>query len=68
MSFHLFHHISLPRIDPLGGGLREEIEAERLEPEAFTLEESTPEEQERYFQAMQDDMELNPESFRFTDD
>lgn len=32
MSF--FHHISLSQPDPLGGGLREEIEQEQLEPEA----------------------------------
>jgi len=32
MSF--FHHISLPQPDPLGGGLREEIQNEQLEPEA----------------------------------
>lgn len=34
----LFHHISLPAIDPQGGGLREEIEAEQLEPEAIVFE------------------------------
>jgi len=31
MSF--LHHISLPQPDPLGGGLREEIEEELQEPE-----------------------------------
>jgi hypothetical protein len=35
----LFHHtISFPAVDPLGDGLAEEIEAEREEPEAMSLE------------------------------
>jgi hypothetical protein len=36
MSF--FHHISLPSVDPLGGGLREEIaeEQDELEAQDFT--------------------------------
>jgi hypothetical protein len=32
MSF--FHHVSLPQVDPLGGGLREEIQNEQREPES----------------------------------
>lgn len=36
----LFHHIDFPEIDPLGGGLAEEIAAERSEADAIQLEES----------------------------
>lgn len=40
MSHHsLMHHISFKPVDPLGDGLREDILAEQLEPEAIVLEE-----------------------------
>lgn len=36
----LFNRIDFPEIDPLGGGLAEEIAAEQAEPEAIELEEN----------------------------
>lgn len=36
----LFHKIHLPKIDPLGGGLDEEIAAERQESNSITLDET----------------------------
>lgn len=67
MAFNLFHHtISFSKADPLGDGLREEIEAEQLEPEAITLEEGLNEgEIEEYLNRMVADVEKDPEWFHF---
>lgn len=72
MSFsllNLFHHkISFSKADPLGGGLDEEIEAERLEPEAITLEEGLSEgEIEQFWNSVEKDIENDPDWFRFSD-
>lgn len=65
----LFHHISFKKADPLGDGLREEIEAEQLEPEAITLEEGVNEgELEQYWQSVESDIGKDPEWFRFSDE
>lgn len=61
---NLFHHISLSTVDPLGGGLREEIEAERLEPEAFTLEEGVIEGKlEADWEKMEGELKKDPEYY-----
>lgn len=66
---HLFHHISFKQIDPLGDGLREEIEREQLEPEAITLEEGINEgELSESWQEIQQDIERDPEWFKFTEE
>jgi hypothetical protein len=64
MMFH--HHVSLGKIDPLGDGLREMIEAEQLEPEAITLEE-TPDGQSlsEQWQNVVAEVENDPEWFNF---
>jgi hypothetical protein len=69
MAFHLFHHsISFSKTDPLGDGLGDEIEAEKLEPEAITLEEGLNEgEIEAYWNSVERDIEKDPEWFRFSD-
>lgn len=60
MLLHLFHRMKLEPIDPLGDGLREEIEAERREPEAINLEEVLDEEAlHRYLSQVVDDEELS---------
>ncbi len=41
--FNSKHPLSFSPVDPLGDGLREDIAAERLEPEAITLEEGVDE-------------------------
>lgn len=62
--FHLFHRISFNKIDPLGDGLREQIEAERLEPDAITLEEGTVEgELEQRWQIMEEEISHDPDWF-----
>ncbi|HET6746512.1 MAG TPA: hypothetical protein VFH06_00190 [Candidatus Saccharimonadales bacterium] len=68
MKFHLFHSpVSFSRVDPLGNGLSEEIEAEQLEAEAITLEEGLNEgEIEAYWQSVQQDIQKDPEWFDFT--
>lgn len=70
MAFRLFHpSISFRKIDPLDDGLREEIEAERMEPEAITLEEGVNEgELEQYWTSVEKDIEKDPEWFRFSDE
>jgi hypothetical protein len=66
---NLFHHISFKKIDPLGDGLREEIEEEQLEPEAIVLEEGVNEgELSEYWQSVESDIEKDPEWFNFTDE
>lgn len=56
------HHISFGKIDPLGDGLREEIQAERLEPEAITLDDGIDANElvERW-QAIESDIEQDSE-------
>lgn len=71
MSFfhHIFHRISLPTIDPQGGGLREEIEAEQLEPEAITLDEGVVDGQlEAQWQQMQDEIKKDPDWITFSEE
>lgn len=70
MSFNLFHHtISFHKVDPLGDGLGDEIKAERLEPEAITLEEGLSEgEIEEYLNKMVQDVERDPEWFRLNNE
>ena len=60
----LFHHVSLPTPDPLGGGLREEIQAEQLETEAITLEEGIDEGAlSQYWQGVEEDIQKDPTWF-----
>ena len=62
----LFHHVSLPTPDPLGGGLREEIQAEQLETEAITLEEGIDEGAlSQYWQGVEEDIQKDPTWFTF---
>lgn len=70
MAFNLFHRtITFSKADPLGGGLFEEIEAERLESEAITLDEGLNEGQlEAYWESVERDIENDPEWFRFTNE
>lgn len=64
------HHISFKQIDPLGDGLREEIVAEQQEPEAIeSLEEGVDEGQlSQYWQSVEEDIEKDPEWFKFSED
>lgn len=62
------HHISFKRIDPLGDGLREEIEQEQLEPEAITSFDEDGEELISRWQKIEEDIEQDPEWFKFTDE
>ena len=66
----LFHHISLPTPDPLGGGLREEIVAEQQEPEAIeSLEEGVDEGAlTNFWQGVEHDIQQDPEWFDFSKD
>lgn len=66
----LFNHtISFAPVDPLGAGLREDIAAEQLEPEAITLEEGVDEDAlTQYWEDVEHDIEKDPTWFRFTDE
>ena len=65
----LFHHpITFTRTDPLGGGLREEIEHEQLEPEAITLGDEDGSQLVTTWQHIAEDVEKDPEWFQFSDD
>lgn len=61
---HIFHPISFKPIDPLGDGLREEIEAEQLEPEAIILEDGVVEgELEAKWQSIEEDFRKDSEYY-----
>jgi len=63
---HIHHPISLPEIDPLGGGLREEIIAEQREAEAITLEDGVDEGAlSKYWLNVEKDIQKDPTWFRF---
>ncbi len=64
------HHISFKKIDPLGGGLREEILAEQEEPEAIvSLDEGLDEGQlSQYWQSVVSEVKKDPEWFKFSED
>ncbi|MNT90384.1 hypothetical protein D3C72_2312720 [compost metagenome] len=65
----LFHHISLPKIDPLGGGLAEEIIAEQQSEDVITLDESVNEGQlSSFWNSVEEDIAQDPEWFRFSED
>lgn len=65
----LFHHISLPKIDPLGGGLAEEIAAEQQDEEVITLEERVDEGQlSAFWNSVEQDIEQDPEWIHFSED
>lgn len=68
--FQLFkHRPSFKNADPLGGGLAEEIAAEKAEPEAITLEETPNGEQltEQWTHVVEE-VEKDPDWFSFSDD
>lgn len=65
----LFHRsISFSQTDPLGGGLREEIEHEQLEPEAIMLGDEDGSQLITTWQHIAEDVEKDPDWFQFSDD
>lgn len=66
----LFHRISLPKIDPLGGGLAEEIAAEQQDEEVITLGEGPDEGQQlsAFWNSVEQDIEQDPEWIHFSED
>ena len=71
MSFlrKLHHSLSFSQVDPLGGGLAEEIASEQAEPDAIELEESLDGQliAERWGEAVEE-LEKDPDWFKFSDD
>jgi hypothetical protein len=71
MSFlqKIHRSLSFSQVDPLGGGLAEEIAAEQSEPEAITLEEQLDGQllADQWGQAV-DELEQDPDWFKFTED
>ena len=65
----LFHRISLSKIDPLGGGLAEEIAAEQQGDEIITLDETVDEGKlSSFWNSVEQDIEQDPEWFDFSKD
>ena len=65
----LFHHISFPKIDPLGGGLAEEIATEQQADEVITLDETVDEGQlSSFWNSVEEDIKQDPEWFHFSED
>lgn len=68
MLFHL-KHIQFTKVDPEDNGLLEEIAAERLEPEAITLEEGIDGQRlSDSWQEITSDLEQDPEWFKYTEE
>lgn len=68
MLFHT-HHVQFAQVDPEDNGLREEIIAEQLEPEAITLEESIDGERlSNAWQEITSDLQQDPDWFKFTEE
>lgn len=63
----LFHHITFNPIDPYGD-VREDIEAEKLAPEAIRLDEGVEPDLELRWQEITRDIEQDPKWLRFPDD
>ena len=64
----LFHHISFSQTDPLGGGLREEIEHERNEAESITLDAPDGDQLADSWEKIVGDVKKDPDWFDFTED
>lgn len=64
----LFHHISFQQTDPLGGGLREDIEHEQLEAEAITLDAPDGDQLADSWEKIVGDVKKDPDWFDFTED
>lgn len=64
----LFHHISFQQTDPLGGGLREDIEYEQLEAEAITLDAPDGDQLADSWEKIVGDVKKDPDWFDFTED
>ncbi len=58
---NIFHHIHFEKIDPLGDGLREMIQAEQTEAEAINLYEDFDATLADNWQAVLDDARNDPE-------
>jgi hypothetical protein len=69
IQMSLFHHISFNQVDPLGDGLREEIQQEQTEQESITLEDGVDEGQlSQFWQSVEADIQEDPEWFHFSED
>ena len=64
----LFHRISFAQVDPLGGGLDEEIVQEQQEPEAITLDDPSEDELINYWASVESDIQSDPEWVHFSED
>lgn len=61
--------ISFKPIDPLGGGLGEEIVAEQVEPGAIVLEEGMDgQELSQFWESVKQDVKDDPDWFHFSND
>lgn len=65
----LFHHnLAFQKTDPLGGGLREEIEQEMSETEAIVLGDEDGSQLIQAWEKITDDVHKDPEWFTFVND
>ena len=64
----LFHHISFQVSDPLGGGLREDIENEQLEAEAITLDAPDGDQMDDSWAKIVGDVKKDPDWFDYSED
>lgn len=65
---HYTHHIGFSKSDPLGGGLREEIEQEQDDPSAIVLGDEDGSQLMKSWEQIASDVEKDPDWFTFTDD
>lgn len=65
----IFHHIRFSKVDPLANGLADEIAAEQREAEAInSLEDTSPEELEKFWSGVVEDIKKDPQWSRFSEE
>jgi len=69
-THHKHHaHVQFKKVDPLGDGLRDEIECEQCEAEAIKLEENITEDAlTNFWDTVEKDIQKDPEWFNFADE
>jgi hypothetical protein len=68
MSFHLHHQPAFNPIDPLGGGLLEEIENEKNDPEAIILVDEDSKALSDFWDEVENDIHQDPDWFDFANE
>ena len=65
----IFHHVRFAKVDPLANGLADEIAAEQREADAInSLEDTSPEDLEKFWSGVVEDIKKDPQWSHFTEE